>query len=74
MVNDVYSFSNEELDELSKVYRGHVALQGGNTGREKNPKHWLKFIMFSPPRSGRLYKGFVCNCGYEFYLGFRKES
>ena len=67
-MSDVYSFSREELDELSKEFRAHVDLQGGNTGREKCPKHWMKFIIFSPPRSGMLYKGFVCNCGYEFYL------
>lgn len=67
-MKDAYGFSKEELDELSKEFRTHVDLQGGNTGREKMPKHWLKFVIFSPPRSGKLYKGFVCNCGYEFYL------
>ena len=67
-MKDTYGFSKEELDELSKEFRAHVDLQGGNTGREKCPKHWMKFIIFSPPRSGMLYKGFVCNCGYEFYL------
>ena len=72
--DDVYSFTKEELEQLSSFFRVHVANSNddGNSGRYKMPKHWMKMVIFAPPRAGTLYKGFVCNCGFEFYL--RKEN
>ena len=68
MIDETYSFTKEDLDTCSQAFRVHVAQCGGNDGRYKMPKHWMKFTIYSPPRSGRLYKGFQCNCGWEFYL------
>lgn len=75
MVDDVYNFTKEELDELSSFFRAHVenANDNGNSGRYKYPKHWMKFVIFAPPRAGSLYKGFICSCGYEFYLRQTRE-
>lgn len=67
-MSNLYSFSKEELDFLTDMYQLHLKECGGNTGREKMPKHWIKLTMFSPPRAGRFYKGINCNCGWEFYL------
>nr|DAD58942.1 MAG TPA: hypothetical protein [Caudoviricetes sp.] len=76
MVDETYSFTKEELDELGSFFRVHVANANddGNSGRYKCPKHWMKFVIFAPPRAGILYKGFVCNCGFEFYLRKKKEG
>lgn len=72
--DETYAFTKKELEQLSAAFREHVAdsKDGGNSGRDKFPKHWMKMVIFSPPRSDTLYKGFVCNCGFEFYL--RKEN
>jgi hypothetical protein len=64
---DVYGFTDEEMAEISKDYQLHTH-NNPDDGRNKMPRHWLKLMIFSPPRSGCLYKGYQCNCGYEFYL------
>lgn len=68
MLDDVYSFTKEELAVLSKDFQQHVKQHGGNSGRYKIPKHWMKMVIFAPPRAGCCYKGYECACGYEFYL------
>lgn len=68
MLDDVYSFTKEELAVLSKDFQQHVKQHGGNDGRYKMPKHWMKMVIFAPPRAGCCYKGYECACGYEFYL------
>ena len=68
MLDDVYSFTKEELEVLSKDFQQHIKQHGGNSGRYKIPKHWMKMVIFAPPRAGVLYKGYECACGYEFYL------
>lgn len=72
MYDETYSLTKEELEVISKDFRQHVKMHGGNSGRYKMPRHWMKIQIFAPPRAGRLYKGYVCSCGYEFYL--KKES
>lgn len=72
MYDETYSLTKEELEVISKDFRQHVKMHGGNSGCYKMPRHWMKIQIFAPPRAGRLYKGFVCSCGYEFYL--RKEN
>ena len=67
MLDDVYSFTKEELAVLSKDFQQHVKQHGGNSGRYKIPKHWMKMVIFAPPRAGCCYKGYECACGYEFY-------
>ena len=68
MLDDVYSFTKEELAVLSKDFQQHVKQHGGNSGRYKIPKHWMKMVIFAPPRAGCCYKGYECACGYQFYL------
>lgn len=68
MLDDVYSFTKEELAVLSKDFQQHVKQHGGNSGRYKIPKHWMKMVIFAPPRAGCCYKGYECACGYKFYL------
>lgn len=68
MLDDVYSFTKEELAVLSKDFQQHVKQHGGNSGRYKMPKHWMKMVIFAPPRAGCYYKGYECACGYQFYL------
>lgn len=68
MLDDVYSFTKEELAVLSKDFQQHVKQHGGNDGRYKMPKHWMKMVIFAPPRAGCCYKGYECACGYQFYL------
>lgn len=68
MLDDVYSFTKEELAVLSKDFQQHVKQHGGNSGRYKIPKHWMKMMIFAPPRAGCCYKGYECACGYQFYL------
>ena len=68
MLDDVYSFTKEELAVLSKDFQQHVKQHGGNSGRYKVPKHWMKMVIFAPPRAGCCYKGYECACGYQFYL------
>ena len=65
-INENFSFTNEEVKEFEEAFNLHVRCD--NTGEEKIPRHWMKFTIFSPPRSGHIYKGFECSCGYEFYL------
>ena len=49
MVDETYSFTKEELDELGSFFRVHVANANddGNSGRYKCPKHWMKFASHS---------------------------
>ena len=67
--DNIYAFTNEELTHFSEVFRNHVSSCGddGNSGRYKIPKHWMRFVIFSQPRSGKLYKGIQCQCGFEWY-------
>lgn len=69
-ISETYSFTEEELTQLSKAFRAHIVdyNDNGNDGRYKFPKHWMKFTIFAPPRGNCLYKGFECACGFKFYL------
>ena len=62
--------SDEELKEINNSFQAHILASDplDNSGFYKVPRHWMKIQIFSPPRSGVMYKGFVCNCGFEFYL------
>ena len=66
--DETYSLTKDELRTLSEDFQQHVKQHGGNDGRYKMPRHWMKIQIFAPPRAGCLYKGYQCACGYEFYL------
>jgi hypothetical protein len=42
MIDETYSFTKEELEELSKDFQMHLKMHDGNNGRYKIPKHWMK--------------------------------
>lgn len=67
MDTDILSFSQKDLNKLDEIYQNHVKSCGNDCGLYKMPKHWPKFTVFSPPRSGKLYKGIICHCGFEWY-------
>lgn len=71
MDNEVLTFTPEEMEKISKDFLQHIK-NNPDDGRCKMPKHWMKITTFSPPRSGYIYKGYQCACGYEFY--FRREK
>ena len=69
-MSNPYYLTDDELNEINHSFKSHLSAQNSldNSGFYKVPRHWIKIQIFSPPRSGVMYKGFVCNCGFEFYL------
>lgn len=64
------SFSEEEVKDLNNKYASHCAMiadEMTEDAKRKIPKHWAKFVIFSPPRSGVILKGVQCACGFEHY-------
>ncbi len=66
----IFSLTEEERKQLNDAYLNHVLASGDSVedAKRKCPKHWAKFVFFSPPRSGIVYKGVQCNCGFEYSI------
>lgn len=75
-INETYSFTDQELSRFSKAFETHLKTCGddGNSGRHKMPKHWMKFVIYTPPRSGFLHKGIECPCGWSCSCLYDKED
>ena len=74
--NKTYSFTEGEISRFSKAFKTHLETCGddGNSGRYKIPKHWMKFVAYIPPRSGILYKGIECPCGWSCLSLYEEEE
>ena len=71
------SFSEEEVEDLNNEYASHCALvidEIHEDAKRKIPKHWAKFVIFSPPHSGVVLKGVQCTCGFESYYVYEDET
>ena len=66
---NIYSlFSKNESKKIDDWFINHIKEKGGNDGKNKMPEHWVKVTYFSPPRSGKIYRGVECRCGECYYL------
>lgn len=64
-----FCLTDKESEFLNQKYSQHLGnFREEISGKYKIPKHWAKFVFYSPPRSGQIFKGIQCSCGFELII------